>query len=69
MEIPKLDPWPVHGVVDRVNQEEELRAMRQKREEYERVVMLSDQDKYEEATSEQAGSHFATSTKDVEFHF
>ena len=51
VEMPKLDSWPQHPVVDRVKQEEELRAMRQKREEYERVVMLSDQDKYEEATS------------------
>ena len=51
VEMPKLDSWPQQPVVDRMKQEEELRAIRQKREEYERVVMLSDQDKYEEATS------------------
>jgi TolA-binding protein len=40
-----------YQVYDRVKQEEEMRATRQKKEEYERVSMLSDIDKYEEATS------------------
>jgi len=54
VDMPKLvhDSWPQYaGPTDRVKQEEEVRATRQKREEFERVSMLSDVDKYEEATS------------------
>ena len=52
VEMPKLDPWPQQYVgFDRVKQEEEARAIHKRKEEYERQLLLSDQDKIEEASS------------------
>ena len=50
--MPRLDAWNSdYQSYDRVKQEEEVRAARHRREEYERMSTMTDVDKYDEATS------------------